>query len=178
MVFRLRKSGCRWWCRSPVEGCRLSAVDCIGTAFVDLEDRLAPQAGGLDGGGGAARGEEFEAELRETCGRLPHGLGLSRSLTLMKMVPLSGSGVPALNCALTNASPKFSPTPMTSPVERISGPSAGSTPGNLLNGKTGLLTNIQTAPAGRPRCSVDFVQLLAQHQAARPFWAAALRWLC
>jgi hypothetical protein len=32
------------------------------------------------------------------------------------------------------ASPKFIPTPITSPVERISGPRAGSTPGNLLNG--------------------------------------------
>jgi len=30
---------------------------------------------------------------------------------------------------------------ITSPVERISGPRAGSTPGNLLNGKTGDLTN-------------------------------------
>ena len=30
--------------------------------------------------------------------------------------------------------------PMTSPVERISGPSRMSVPGNLLNGKTGSLT--------------------------------------
>ena len=29
---------------------------------------------------------------------------------------------------------------MTSPVERISGPRIGSTPGNLLNGKTASLT--------------------------------------
>src|SRR6195256_2781245 len=58
----------------------------------------------------------------------------------MNTVPLSGIGVPALNCALANASPKFSPTPITSPVDRISGPSAGSTPGNLLNGNTGDFT--------------------------------------
>ena len=31
---------------------------------------------------------------------------------------------------------KVRPTPMTSPVERISGPNSGSTPGNLLNGST------------------------------------------
>src|SRR5580704_5537251 len=60
----------------------------------------------------------------------------------MNTVPLSGSVVPALNCALAKASPKFSPTPITSPVERISGPSAGSTPGNLLNGNTGDFTNL------------------------------------
>src|SRR4030081_813204 len=58
----------------------------------------------------------------------------------MNTVPLSGIGVPALNWALPNASPKFSPTPMTSPVDRISGPSDGSTPGNLLNGNTGDFT--------------------------------------
>src|SRR6185295_12246027 len=57
-----------------------------------------------------------------------------------KTHPVSGSVVPALNCALAKASPKFSPTPITSPVERISGPSVGSTPGNLLNGNTGDLT--------------------------------------
>src|SRR5260370_20168638 len=58
----------------------------------------------------------------------------------MNPLPLSGSGVPALNWAFANASPKFSPTPITSPVERISGPRVGSTPGNLLNGNTGDFT--------------------------------------
>src|ERR1700712_5026821 len=58
----------------------------------------------------------------------------------MNTVPFSGSGVPALSCAFENASPKFSPTPITSPVDRISGPSDGSTPGNLLNGNTGDFT--------------------------------------
>jgi hypothetical protein len=37
--------------------------------------------------------------------------------------------------------------PMTSPVERILGPSAGSTPGNLLYGKTGDLTKVCGTPA-------------------------------
>src|SRR3954451_18188998 len=57
----------------------------------------------------------------------------------MNTVPDLGSGAPADNCAFANASPKFSPTPITSPVDRISGPSTGSTPGNLLKGKTGDL---------------------------------------
>src|SRR2546421_12031203 len=60
----------------------------------------------------------------------------------MNTDPLSGSGVPAASCAFAKASPKFSPTPITSPVERISGPSAGSAPGNLLNGKTGDFTKL------------------------------------
>ena len=38
------------------------------------------------------------------------------------------------------ASPKVRPAPITSPVERISGPRIGSTPGNLLNGNTASLT--------------------------------------
>ena len=78
------------------------------------------------------------------------------SFTLKKTVPLAGRGVPALICALANASPKFCPTPITSPVERISGPSAGSTPGNLLNGKTGDLTKscgTGSTPETRPPVS-------------------------
>src|SRR5580692_9264331 len=83
----------------------------------------------------------------------------------LNTVSLSGNGVPALNCALANASPKFWPTPITSPVERISGPSAGSTPGNLLNGNTGDFTKL-SGTGRRPRCSVTS-QLLAEHQLHR-----------
>jgi hypothetical protein len=43
-------------------------------------------------------------------------------------------------CDFTNASPKVSPTPMTSPVDFISGPRMVSTPGNLANGNTASLT--------------------------------------
>ena len=46
------------------------------------------------------------------------------------------------------------PTPMTSPVERISGPSAGSTPGNLLNGKHRALDEDLAAPGERRGVSV------------------------
>src|SRR6201993_1060195 len=58
----------------------------------------------------------------------------------MKTAPVEGIGLPALICAFKNASPKLTPTPITSPVDRISGPSAGSTPGNFANGNTGDFT--------------------------------------
>src|ERR1700691_4906411 len=84
----------------------------------------------------ATRWNHSAANLRATA----TASGLWWSFTLMNTVPLSGSGVPAPICALANASPKLAPTPITSPVDRISGPSAGSTPGNLLNGNTGDFT--------------------------------------
>ncbi|MCY1551279.1 hypothetical protein D9M68_875960 [compost metagenome] len=51
-----------------------------------------------------------------------------------------GSLVPAPSWLFTKASPKVLPTPMTSPVDFISGPRIVSTPGNLTNGKTASLT--------------------------------------
>ena len=45
---------------------------------------------------------------------------------------------PAVIAAI--AAPKLRPTPITSPVERISGPRIGSTPWNLANGKIASLT--------------------------------------
>ena len=59
----------------------------------------------------------------------------------MKTCPWSGRRVPAANWALANAMPKLSPTPITSPVERISGPSTMSTPGNRLKGSTASFTH-------------------------------------
>src|SRR5688500_7270871 len=60
----------------------------------------------------------------------------------MNALPLIGSLNPAPSIAFPYASPKLEPTPITSPVECISGPRIGSTPANFLNGKTGDLTNI------------------------------------
>src|SRR3712207_8328505 len=48
--------------------------------------------------------------------------GLSLSVTVMNIVPASGRAAPAAACALANAVGKSRATPMTSPVERISGP--------------------------------------------------------
>ena len=47
----------------------------------------------------------------------------------------------AASCAFANALPKLSEIPITSPVERISGPSTGSAPRNLLNGNTASFTD-------------------------------------
>ena len=66
--------------------------------------------------------------------------GLSSSRTLTKTVPFAGSLKPLASIALPNASAKLSPIPMTSPVERISGPSTMSTSGKRLNGSTASLT--------------------------------------
>jgi len=65
---------------------------------------------------------------------------LSAFLTLTKTLPWSGSLTPAATCDLRNASANDSPTPMTSPVDFISGPRIVSTPGNLMNGNTASLT--------------------------------------
>ena len=65
---------------------------------------------------------------------------LSASRTLMKALPPCGSRTPAASCDFTNASPKVSPTPITSPVDFISGPRMVSTPGNLANGNTASFT--------------------------------------
>src|SRR5690606_13039156 len=66
--------------------------------------------------------------------------GLSLAFTLRKTFPERGNRTPAPSCDLTKASPKVLPTPITSPVDFISGPRMVSTPGNLTNGNTASLT--------------------------------------
>jgi len=72
-------------------------------------------------------------------GRMP---SLSRSLTEMNTVPDMGSRWPAASWLFMKARPKFTSMPMTSPVERISGPSSTSTPGKRLKGNTDSLTDM------------------------------------
>ncbi|CAB4598212.1 unannotated protein [freshwater metagenome] len=66
---------------------------------------------------------------------------LSRSFSDTNISPDSGNVVPAANCDLANARAKESSIPITSPVERISGPSAVSTSAKRLNGNTASLTD-------------------------------------
>ena len=66
--------------------------------------------------------------------------GLSLSLTVSITCPASGRPLPAEICALANAVPNASAMPITSPVERISGPRIGSNSRNLANGKTASFT--------------------------------------
>ena len=58
----------------------------------------------------------------------------------MNALPGAGALMLAASSARANAAPKLRPTPITSPVERISGPRIGSTPWNLANGKIASLT--------------------------------------
>jgi len=55
-------------------------------------------------------------------------------------VPPLGSGTPAAACALAKAVGKSRAIPITSPVERISGPSSASEPSKRSNGSTASLT--------------------------------------
>ncbi len=65
---------------------------------------------------------------------------LSFSFTLMNTFPFTGSIVPAAIWDFANASPNSLSMPITSPVDFISGPRMGSTPGNLLKGNTDSFT--------------------------------------
>ena len=67
-------------------------------------------------------------------------VGLSESFTVTQIVPDSGNSPSAAICAFANAIPKLSAKPITSPVERISGPSSVSTPGSLVKGNTASFT--------------------------------------
>jgi hypothetical protein len=60
--------------------------------------------------------------------------------TLMNTAPCRGRLLPAASCDFAKASPKSLSSPMTSPVDFISGPRMISAPGNLLNGNTDSLT--------------------------------------
>ena len=55
-------------------------------------------------------------------------------------MPAAGSRVPTAACAFANAVGKSAATPITSPVERISGPSSASAPAKRSNGSTASLT--------------------------------------
>ena len=65
---------------------------------------------------------------------------LSLFCTEMKAVPRMGRRVPAPIWLLPKAAAKLVSIPITSPVERISGPSSVSTPANLAKGKTASFT--------------------------------------
>src|SRR6478672_6020094 len=85
---------------------------------------------------------------------IPTAPALSLSVTVMKAVPVSGSAAPAAACAFAKAAGKSRATPMTSPVERISGPSTASEPSKRSNGRTASLTDTwseRIGSAGRSR---------------------------
>ena len=80
---------------------------------------------------------------------------LSWSLTVTKIEPESGSAPSTEICALAKAIPNESAMPITSPVDRISGPRMRSTPCSLLKGNTASLTATYgwSTSSCRPRSS-------------------------
>ena len=97
-----------------------------------------------------------EPELDEAPGRLePRGLVAVGERQEHR--PLLGSGSPAAIWLFANARPNVRSMPMTSPVERISGPSTVSTSGKRLNGSTASFTATcaptRSAAAGPPRAA-------------------------
>ena len=82
--------------------------------------------------------------------------GLSTSRTDKKAVPLVGRRVPEARELFMNARAKSRSMPITSPVERISGPRIVSTPSNFTNGNTTSFTDTcfgSTSPCGNAFCS-------------------------
>ena len=67
-------------------------------------------------------------------------------------MPRFGSRVPTAACAFANAVGKSAATPITSPVERISGPSSASVPEKRSNGSTASFTEtwLPHGSSGRP----------------------------
>ena len=65
---------------------------------------------------------------------------LSSSRTERKTAPSRGSGRPAARSAFASAVGRSAALVITSPVERISGPSTGSAPGKRANGSTAAFT--------------------------------------
>ena len=82
---------------------------------------------------------------------IPTAAALSPSDTVRNTVPDSGSSAPAAAWALANAVGKSEAIPITSPVERISGPSSESAPAKRLNGSTASLTQTCPSPLARSR---------------------------
>jgi hypothetical protein len=65
--------------------------------------------------------------------------------TVIITFPSAGSPFPAASCAFPKAIPNDSAIPITSPVERISGPRIGSNSRNLVNGNTASFTETNGA---------------------------------
>ena len=66
----------------------------------------------------------------------------------MKIFPVSGRMLPAAIWLFANASPGVRSMPITSPVDRISGPNTASVIGNLVNGSTASFTEMWSLLVG------------------------------
>src|SRR3954463_2703096 len=84
-------------------------------------------------------------------------VGLSESFTVTSTEPLSGKPFDAASWDFAKLAPKDSEIPITSPVERISGPRIGSVPANLLKGNTASFTDTYggTISSSKPTSARD-----------------------
>ena len=114
--------------------------------------------------GGARRREQSETELGQLRGNGHEGL-LVGAPDGEERRSLVGSGRPAARSALANAVGRSSALAITSPVERISGPSTGSEPGKRANGRTAAFTLTWTGPS--LRSEVELVQAGAGRESSR-----------
>ena len=78
-------------------------------------------------------------EVMGVANDFPAAFGKAQSAAGARL-PDRGSGTPAAACAFANAVGKSRAIPITSPVERISGPSSASEPSKRSNGSTASLT--------------------------------------
>ncbi len=90
--------------------------------LLQLLDVLDRDAGLFQPPGGAFGGHELIAHRDQPRGQADHVLLGRLRATLMKIVPSLGSTMPAATWLLAKAIENRSLTPITSPVERISGP--------------------------------------------------------
>src|SRR5713101_807941 len=105
----------------------LHEVDDVGPPFVHLEHGLRFDSGGLQCGRCSARGQQTKSHVRQFFSE-------GAEMFFVAIVHAEKNG------AFAKACPYDVEMPITSPVERISGPRMVSTPRNLLNGKTGDFT--------------------------------------
>ena len=100
----------------------LDEIDDVGSAFFHFENTFDREAGAFEYEGCAFGGDNFESEINIAASEREWRPACRGSLTLKKTVPVVGSTWPAESCALAKASPKLPATPITSPVDFISGP--------------------------------------------------------
>jgi hypothetical protein len=99
---------------------------------------LHRHAGFGDGRRRALGGHQLEAQ-RHQIRATATARALSLFFTVITTVPLARQARAGAELALEHGLAEGAATPITSPVDRISGPRIGSTPGNLLNGNTASL---------------------------------------
>ena len=112
-----------------------------------VADRLAQLAHGLDLEPGAGerrrrslRREQLEAEARASVAAIGTAARFSAGRIERNTAPERGSVRPAARSAFASAVGRSAALAITSPVERISGPSTGSLPGKRANGSTAAFT--------------------------------------